>query len=214
MYKNNAKLFVVSAPSGCGKGTVLGEVFKSRKVYYSVSYTTRKARNGEVDGVNYFFTDEKHFAEMVENDEFFEHACFVDHSYGTPKKPVMDNLENGTDVILEIETQGAFQVKKAFPQAVLVFIVPPTLATIRHRLEKRGTEEKAVIDKRCAEAAGEIAKAVKYDYVIVNDALEDAVRDFNTVVDSVKLDDGGADKFSTADENTIKIINEVLNYDA
>lgn len=207
---SKAKLFVVSAPSGCGKGTVLGEVFKNCSVYYSVSCTTRKPREGEVDGVNYYFIDNDKFDKMVCENGFLEYAKFVEHSYGTPAAPVKENLEAGRDVVLEIETQGAFQVKKAMPEAVLIFILPPSVAEIRRRLNKRGTEEQAVIEKRTAEAAGEIAKAYNYDYVIMNDALEEAVADFKAVMGSAKNGDGKADGFKAECENVKNMIDEVL----
>lgn len=214
LYKNNAKLFVISAPSGCGKGTILGEVFKNRDVFYSVSCTTRSPREGEVDGVHYHFITDDGFKKMIDQNEFLEHAGYVKHFYGTPKKPVFDNLEQGRDVVLEIETNGAFQVKKAFPEAVLMFILPPSVKEIERRLKKRGTETEEVIQNRVSEAAGEIAKAVDYDYVIMNDGLEEAVDDFVTVMNSVKVEDGAADKFKAENEDTKKLIDEVLNHDA
>ncbi len=214
LYKNNAKLFVISAPSGCGKGTILGEVFKNRDVFYSVSCTTRSPREGEVDGVHYHFITDDGFKKMIDQNEFLEHAGYVKHFYGTPKKPVFDNLEQGRDVVLEIETNGAFQVKKAFPEAVLMFILPPSVKEIERRLKKRGTETEEVIQNRVSEAAGEIAKAVDYDYVIMNDGLEEAVDDFVTVMNSVKAEDGAADKFKAENEDTKKLIDEVLNHDA
>lgn len=214
LYKNNAKLFVISAPSGCGKGTILGEVFKNRDVFYSVSCTTRSPREGEVDGVHYHFITDDGFKKMIDQNEFLEHAGYVKHFYGTPKKPVFDNLEQGRDVVLEIETNGAFQVKKAFPEAVLMFILPPSVKEIERRLKKRGTETEEVIQNRVSEAAGEIAKAVDYDYVIMNDGLEEAVDDFVTVMNSVKAEDGAADKFKAENKDTKKLIDEVLNYDA
>lgn len=210
MFKNNAKLFVISAPSGCGKGTILSEVFKNKNPYYSVSCTTRKPRDGEVDGIHYKFVDDSVFEKMVQSGDFLEHAGFVGHYYGTPKEPAIKNLNEGRDVILEIETQGAFQVKEAFPEAVLLFVLPPSVKELKRRLNKRGTEKEDVIDKRCAEASGEIAKAKKYDYVIMNDGLEDAVADFVTVMESVKAGDGKADRFKADNENTINLINEVL----
>ena len=172
MYKNNAKLFVISAPSGCGKGTILAEVFKNRDVFYSISCTTRKPREGEKDGVHYHFISDDSFKKMIDSGEFLEHAGYVGHYYGTPKKPVLANLEQGRDVILEIETNGAFQVKKAFPEAVLMFILPPSVKEIDRRLRKRGTESDDVIADRVSQAAGEIGKAGGYDYVIMNDGLE------------------------------------------
>ena len=194
MYKNNAKLFVISAPSGCGKGTILAEVFKNRDVFYSISCTTRKPREGEKDGVHYHFISDDSFKKMIDSGEFLEHAGYVGHYYGTPKKPVLANLEQGRDVILEIETNGAFQVKKAFPEAVLMFILPPSVKEIDRRLRKR--------------------KAGGYDYVIMNDGLEDAVEDFVAVMNSVKAEDGKADKFRSENDDTKKLIDEVLNYDA
>lgn len=207
---SKAKLFVVSAPSGCGKGTILTEVFKGKDVFYSVSCTTRTPREGEIDGVHYNFLTDTQFENMINNNEFLEHAGFVGKYYGTPKGPVVEKLEKGIDVILEIETQGAFQVKKAMPGAVLLFILPPSVKEIDRRLRKRGTETDDVIAKRVAEAKGEIEKACKYDYVIMNDALEDAVNDFNTVFESAKAENNVADKFKAGNKDIIKLIDEVL----
>lgn len=207
---SRARLFVVSAPSGCGKGTILAEVFKNRDVYYSVSCTTRKPREGEKDGVHYFFLDNEKFEKMIDDNGFFEHAKFVGNYYGTPIAPVLDNLKAGRDVVLEIETNGAFQVKERMPDAVLIFILPPSVKEIRRRLNKRGTEAEEVIEKRTAEAAGEIKKAFDYDYVIMNDALEDAVNDFNAVLDSAKNDDSSADKFRADKDEVKNMIDEVL----
>ncbi len=208
---NKGKLFVVSAPSGCGKGTILAEVFKNQDVFYSISCTTRKPREGEVDGKHYYFVDNEKFDKMIDENGFLEYAKFVSNSYGTPAKPVLDVLDSGRDVILEIETKGAFQIKKVMPEAVLIFVVPPSINEIVRRLNKRGTEEQSVIEKRAAEAAGEISKAVDYDYVIMNDALEHAINDFNTVIESVRLNNKDAEKFKTYNDNTKKMIEEVLN---
>ena len=201
MYKNNAKLFVISAPSGCGKGTILAEVFKNRDVFYSISCTTRKPREGEKDGVHYHFISDDSFKKMIDSGEFLEHAGYVGHYYGTPKKPVLANLEQGRDV-------------KAFPEAVLMFILPPSVKEIDRRLRKRGTESDDVIADRVSQAASEIGKAGGYDYVIMNDGLEDAVEDFVAVMNSVKAEDGKADKFRSENDDTKKLIDEVLNYDA
>lgn len=210
LSKNNAKLFVVSAPSGCGKGTVLAEVFKEKQVYYSVSCTTRKPREGEQDGVHYHFIDDKTFEKMISENGFLEYAGFVSHYYGTPLKPVLDSLEKGIDVVLEIETNGAFQVKKSMPEAILIFILPPSLSEIIRRLKKRGTENDEVINKRVEQAGSEIQKAYEYDYVIMNDALEDAVSDFKTILESAKENKHEADKFKTNNKEIIKLIDEVL----
>lgn len=207
---NNARLFVISAPSGCGKGTILKEVFKDIDVFYSISCTTRDPREKEVDGIDYHFITDERFEEMIAGDEFLEYAKFVEHSYGTPAKPVLDNLAQGRDVILEIETQGAFQIKEKMPDAVLIFILAPSIKEIRRRLYKRATEKSDVIEHRVSQAAGEIEKSVMYDYVIMNDALEDAVRDFETVYRSAKNGDDKADKFKAENKDIVKMINEVL----
>lgn len=207
---NKARLFVVSAPSGCGKGTILSEVFKNSDVFYSVSCTTRDPREGEVDGVHYHFIDDVQFERMAAENGFLEHAGFVKHYYGTPVEPVIRNLSEGRDVVLEIETNGAFQVKKAMPEAVLIFILPPSVEELKRRLNKRGTESKAVIEERVKAATDEIAKAYDYDYAIMNDGLEDAVRDFETVMRSAKEDSSEADVFRTENKDIKNMIDEVL----
>jgi len=180
-------LIVVSAPSGCGKGTILSQVLKNDNFYYSVSATTRAPREGETDGVNYHFLTQEEFDRLVAEDGMLEHACYCGNCYGTPRKAVFDKLEEGRDVILEIEVQGAMKIKEKCPEAVFVFILPPSLGTLRHRLEKRGTESAEAIDKRVGEAAGEIEQARKYDYIIVNDDLDNAVADFLAVVKAEKM---------------------------
>ncbi len=180
-------LIVVSAPSGCGKGTILEQVLKNDGFYYSVSATTRSPREGEVNGVNYHFLSKEDFEGLISGDGMLEYACYCGNYYGTPRKAVFDKLEEGKDVILEIEVQGAMKVREKCPDAMLVFILPPSLETLRHRLEKRGTEQPEVIEKRVGEAAGEIKKAYGYDYVIVNDDLDDAVSDFLTAVRAEKM---------------------------
>ncbi|MBR6101521.1 MAG: guanylate kinase [Ruminococcus sp.] len=207
---SEARLFVISAPSGCGKGTILKEVFKDIDVYYSVSCTTRKPREGEADGKDYFFVDKRKFNKLIKEDGFLEYAEFVENKYGTPKAPVLENLAAGRDVILEIETQGAFQVKEKMPESVLIFILAPSVSEIRRRLFKRATESEDVIEGRVSKAAGEIQKAFKYDYVIMNDELEKAVEDFKTVYNSARNGDGSADRFRADNEDTVNMINEVL----
>ena len=185
---SKGSLIVFSGPSGCGKGTVLKEFFATGgEAFLSVSATTRSPREGEVDGVNYHFLTKEGFEKLIAEDGMLEHACYCGNYYGTPRKAVFDKLEEGKDVILEIEVQGAMKIKEKCPDAVFVFILPPSLGTLRHRLEKRGTETPEVIDKRVGEAAGEIEKAHNYDYIIVNDDLDDAVADFLAVVKAEKM---------------------------
>lgn len=180
-------LIVVSAPSGCGKGTVLSEVLKRDNFYYSVSATTRPPRPEDVDGVTYHFLTREKFEELIASGGVLEYATYCGNYYGTPKKAVEDKLAEGKDVILEIEVQGAMKIKELCPEAVFIFILPPSLETLRERLEKRGTETADVIDKRVAEARGEIEKSYNYDYVIVNDDLNEAVSDFIKAVEAEKL---------------------------
>ena len=197
---NKGRLIVFSAPSGCGKGTMLAEILKDKNYCVSVSATTREPREGEVDGVNYHFISKGDFLQKVADSEFLEHAEYCDNYYGTLISEVDGRLNDGLNVILEIEVQGAMKIREKRPDALFIFIAPPSVNELRRRLKKRGTETDEVIEKRVSQAAGEIAHAPKYDYIIVNDALEDAVSDFFAVMRAEKL----RAEFS---ENTI---NEVL----
>ncbi len=197
---NKGLLIVVSAPSGCGKGTILAEVLKNEEYYYSVSATTRAPRPGEIDGVNYHFLSREKFEELIHNDGMLEYAEYCGNYYGTPKEKVFEKIDEGKNVILEIEVQGAMQIKKKCPQAVFVFIAPPSVGELRRRLKKRGTETDEVIEKRVSEAAHEISFASEYDYIVVNGELDDAIRDFETVIRAHKL----------KSENQKKLIDEVL----
>jgi len=184
---NKGTLYVLSAPSGCGKGTVLNELFKrTDNVFYSVSATTRSPREGEVDGVNYYFVTKEHFLELVKSDGMLEYATFVDNYYGTPKAPIEQKLAEGKDVILEIETAGAMMVKSVCPEAVLIFMLPPSIEELAERLRGRGTESEEVISKRVMEAYREIRLANNYDYVFVNDNLSEAVDDLMMIMKSAK----------------------------
>ena len=180
-------LIVVSAPSGCGKGTILAEVLKDEKFFYSVSATTRSPRPGETDGVNYHFLKKEQFEELIASGGMLEYAQYCDNYYGTPRDKVMEKLNEGKHVILEIEVQGAMQIREKCPDAVFIFIAPPSVGELRNRLAGRGTETAEVIEKRVSEAAHEISFAEKYDYVIVNDRLEEAIEDFRTVVRAEEL---------------------------
>lgn len=200
MKTNNGRLIVFSAPSGCGKGTMLAEILKNEDYCVSVSATTRQPREGETDGVNYYFLSKGDFLQKVADSEFLEYAEYCNNYYGTLISEVDGKLSEGKNVILEIEVQGAMKIREKRPDAVFVFIAPPSISELRRRLRKRGTETEEVIEKRVSQAAGELSYADKYDYVIVNDDLDDAVSDFFAVMRAEKL----RTKYS---ENTI---NEVL----
>ena len=185
--KTKGRLIVFSAPSGCGKGTMLAEILKDEQFRCSVSATTRKPREGEADGVNYYFITNEEFEKRVADGEFLEHAGYCDHYYGTLLSEVDPYLEKGINVILEIEVQGAMKVRESRPDALLVFIAPPSVQELSRRLHKRGTESEEVIEQRVAASYKELTFAPKYDYIIVNDALEDAVSDFFAVVRAEQL---------------------------
>lgn len=180
-------LFVVSGPSGCGKGTVLAEIIKDENIFYSVSATTREPRPGETDGVNYYFYPKEKFERLIDEGGVLEYACYCGNYYGTPRRPVEDMLEKGKHVILEIEVQGAMKIMQKLPEATFVFILPPSLEELRRRLGKRGTEAEDVIEKRMSEAAGEIEQARKYDYTVVNGDLAAAVNDLKAIIRAEEL---------------------------
>jgi guanylate kinase len=176
-------LVVISGPSGAGKGTIcsrLKEEFKELKV--SVSATTRKPREGEQEGTSYFFINEEDFIKRINNDEFLEYAKVYGNYYGTPKKEVFRQLEEGNDIILEIDIQGALQVKKNYPRGVFIFILPPSLSELNKRIENRGTDSKEVIMKRMQCAYDELNYAFEYDYVVVNDEVEAAVEKIKHII--------------------------------
>lgn len=199
--KNKGLLLVVSAPSGCGKGTILGEILKDDSFYYSISATTRVPREGEQDGVNYHFITKEEFEQRIAQGGMLEYAQYCGNYYGTPKKEVEQMREAGRDVILEIEVEGAMKVRALCPDAVFLFIAPPSVEELRRRLNKRGTEAAEVIEERVSQAARELSYADRYDYIIVNGELEKAIQDFRTVVRAEKLRTKNGNK-----------IDEVLNY--
>lgn len=198
---NKGRLIVFSAPSGCGKGTMLEEILKNKSLRTAVSATTRNPREGEVNGISYHFLSREDFNKKIEADEFLEHAEYCQNYYGTLKSEVDPYLEQGIDVILEIEVQGAMKVRTLRPDALFVFIAPPSVRELRRRLNKRGTESEEVIKERVSKAAGEIALAGNYDYIIVNDALEDAVSDFFAVLRAERL----------KSEYSAKLIDKILD---
>ena len=187
MIKRKGLLLVVSGPSGAGKGTICKALLnKNDQIKLSVSATTRKPRNGEVDGVNYFFIEKDKFTTMIENGEFLEYAQIYDNFYGTPKAAIMECLEKGQDVILEIEMQGARQIKDVCPDGVFIFVLPPSLEELKNRIVGRGTETAEEIEKRFSCAFDEINKIVDYDYFIVNDDVEKSVKQVESIILSEK----------------------------
>ncbi|QUH21687.1 guanylate kinase [Alkaliphilus sp. B6464] len=180
-------LVVVSGPSGAGKGTICKELLKNNsQIKVSISATTRLPRTGEEDGVNYFFINRDKFENMIDGDDFLEYAMVYDNYYGTPKQYVMNNLENGNDVLLEIDIVGALQIKERFEDAVFIFILPPSLEELKNRIIGRGTETLSDIEKRYGSAISEIKQVIKYDYAVVNDDVTRAVKDIEAIIRAEK----------------------------
>ena len=180
-------LLVISGPSGAGKGTLYNRVLRAdADMTFSVSYTTRGPRPGEVDGKDYHFVTEEAFLRELERDGFLEHACVHGHYYGTPRQPVLDALEQGRSVMLDIDPQGAAQVMEKMPECVSVFILPPSFSELRRRLEGRGTETPEEIERRLRNARGEVEQMGRYQYLVVNDDLETAYKTLQGIVDAEK----------------------------
>ena len=177
-------LIILSGPSGVGKGTIKDELMKieALNLHFSVSCTTRKPREGEIDGVHYFFITHEKFDEMIENNEFLEYAKFVENSYGTPLKKVEEQLEKGHNILLEIEMKGALQVIEKCPDAISIFILPPSLEELESRLRGRGTETEDVILKRLNQANEDLEMKKYYQYHVVNVTVEKAVEDIKNIV--------------------------------
>jgi guanylate kinase len=176
-------LIVLSGPSGAGKGTVCKALLPTMTTtHYSVSCTTRAPRPGEVEGVNYFFKTVEQFKEMVANDQLLEWAEVYTNYYGTPRKYVEETLESGENVLLEIDIQGALQVKKKFPDGVFIFLVPPSLQELKSRIVGRGTETEESLQIRFGAAEEEMSYISEYDYVVVNDKVEDACEKIRAII--------------------------------
>lgn len=186
--KKKGLLIVVSAPSGGGKGTVLKELFRrNENLKMSVSATTRAPRPGEEHGVHYYFISKDAFRQNIEDGAMLEYAEYCGNFYGTPKAPVQAWLDEGYDVVLEIEVQGGKQIKNVAPDCVSIFLVPPSLEVLEKRLRGRGTETEAVIQERLAAAREEIPHVLDYDYTVVNDTVEQAVIDIQAILEAEKL---------------------------
>lgn len=196
------RLFVISGPSGTGKGTICAEISRYMDANLSVSMTTREPRSGETDGESYFFVSGEEFAEVREADGFLEYAEVYGSMYGTPKEPVLKALDNGEDVILEIDIQGALKVKESFPQGVFIFILPPSLKELEDRLRKRGTESETCIGLRLSKTVEELTFIEQYDYYVINDELETASKNVAAIMKA---------EHSKVNDYTKKVVERLIN---
>ena len=200
--KDKGLLFVLSAPAGCGKDTVLAEVKKAdESVKQSISMTTRAPREGEVDGVDYFFTTVESFEESISQNGFLEYVKYGVNYYGTPKKAIEDMIDDGKSVILKIEVEGAGNVRKIYPEAISIFIMPPSFTELSRRLKNRGTETEEDIARRLKIAETEMQRAKEYNYIVINDDLSVCVNDVLSIIKAERL------KYS----NMQNKVNEIIN---
>ncbi|MDY3905502.1 MAG: guanylate kinase [Lawsonibacter sp.] len=181
--KEKGQLIVLSGPSGVGKSTVIAELMSQRRnLYFSVSYTTRKPRVGEQDGVNYNFVDRREFERMIADNELLEYAEYVENYYGTSLKAIQDRLDAGCDVLLDIEVQGAAKVKARCPEALFIFIIPPSFEELSRRLHGRNTDSEDVIAGRLEKARVEFRQIPNYDYLVINDKVSNAVQEIEAIL--------------------------------
>lgn len=186
--KKKGFLMVISGPSGVGKGTVCQALLKDNdKIKYSISATTRPKRPQERSGDDYFFLSEEEFEKGIKEDKFLEYARVHGNLYGTPKDFVMDGINNGEVIILEIDVQGALQVKENYPNGVFIFLLPPSMSELERRLTHRGTESAEQVELRLNNARGEISKISEYQYAVINDTVENAVAHINSIIDAESL---------------------------
>ena len=181
---SKGRLIVISAPSGAGKGTVIKRLLQLRpQLNYSVSVTTRAPRAGETEGVSYYFVTLGRFMEMIENDEFLEYAQYIGEFYGTPKKRILDCLERGCDILLEIEVQGARQIMELMPEALTIFIIPPSMEELERRLRGRGTDSEEKLNARLDRARLELEERKFYSHIVVNDKITEAAEAILSIVE-------------------------------
>ncbi|QUX89890.1 guanylate kinase [Marinomonas sp. A3A] len=206
MDKHKGNLFILSAPSGAGKSTLYKALLKQDdKVRISISHTTRAPRTGEEHGREYYFIDDESFLDMIAEDAFFEHAQVFDNYYGTSKESIFGMLEQGLDVILEIDWQGARQIRQLYPEAIGIFILPPSLQALEERLRKRATDSDEVIQRRMAKAVNEMSHYHEYDFVIVNDDFDEALSQISSVFTAMRS------KTPVMQEKYGNLINDLLS---
>ncbi len=196
------RVYIISGPSGSGKDTVMKKLFERMpEIAFSISSITRPMRPGEVEGEKYNFISRERFEQMIQNDELLEHNVFVGNYYGTPKAPVINCIESGRDMLIEVDVNGAAQIRQKLPDAISIFVMPPSLEALKNRLNGRGTDDADIIEKRLNEALREIASAKDYDYIVINDNLDTAVDDFVKIM--------SVDRFKT--DRNLELINNILN---
>ena len=184
-----SNLFIIAAPSGCGKTTLVDALLKdSKDLYLSVTHTTRKPRVGEVDGINYHFIKKTNFRKMIHNNEFVEHAEVFGNLYGSSREKIEENLNKNIDVILEIDWQGARQVKANMPNAISIFILPPSKKSLHERLMRRGQDDGETIKNRMADAANQMKHYEEFDYLVINDIFDEALSNIKTIIHNTNKD--------------------------